>query len=819
MGARCSKLKKNRGSINESITQESEYNLIEQNKETTKLTKSEKAIIIASLHKTSIFADLNEYDFQQFFKAFKTYFVPAGQFIFHQGSFGTEFFIVQSGSVEVLVGNKRKGILYKEDCFGELALLSDSTRKASIRTLQKSSFWVLSQESFLQVVKSIRIRNFDRILGKLVKIKLFSGLSESSVESLALSAIVQKFRDKEVIIKEGDNGQFMYILLEGVVKFFKNGQEIAKIKEEGEVFGENAILTGNPRIASCVSHGCSELVSLDKKVVETVLGKDFKSVILRCIAKLAIKNESNLNFLSKVHIDRITENLVFKEFKKDDVVFLPGTVKNGICIVCVGDVVSSENVLRPYDIVGINNLLLKKLDSFLYTAKSHTILAELDSESLKNVTGIEVSALNTSLETLNFLRNITLFKQFSLESLTKIAKSAVKSQYNKKQLIFTTGDQSESLFIVLSGTIHIISSEQIVRILSKKEYFGERTFKESKRSASAISNSASELLQIPKAVLLNLPERKYMNQEIERKFLHQNDVDFKNMTVLFKYSQPWGSRVHLKVKHNGKKKGIYTLVLVPHSSLKSKKDCENLVHERQIQVLLDHHLIQKLVKATRNDSYILFFTEHIPGALLKNFLPVSEKYAKILIIFLCSLLDYLHNKNIIYRDLNPENILINPKGLPHLFNFKHSKIVEQRTYTKIGNYFYMAPEMILARGYSKSVDFWALGVILHEMIYGTLPFGIEPDDTAPVAFMKIIKNNNWKAEGKFEAANQVIGQLLTVANQRHGSDEVRNSSWMGSLDLDQILMSDEVENRPCVGNEKGSKLVIFLERFIEVTNI
>ena len=816
MGASCTKLKKHRGSSNESTTQETENNHTEQSKETTKLTTSEKSIIIASLHKTSIFADLNEYDFQQFFKALKICFVPKNQFIFHQGSFGTEFFIIQSGSVEVLVDNKRKGILYKEDCFGELALLSDSTRKASIRTLEKSSFWVLSQESFLEVVKNIRKKNFDSILGKLKKIKLFSGLSESSIETFALSAVVQKFRDKEIILKEGDNGQFLFILLEGVVKFVKNGQEISKISEEGEVFGENAILTGNFRIASCISHGCCELISLEKKVLETVLGKDFKTVILRCIAKLALQNELNLSFLSKAHIEKITENLVFTEFNKGEPVFLPGTVKHGICIVCIGSLESLKNTLEPYDIFGLNNLLLKKLNNSLYTAKSHTIIAELNSESLKKLIGIEMGALNSSLETLNFLRKITLFKQFSLESLKEIAESTLKSQYNKNEIIFRRGDQSESLFIVLSGTIHIISSQKIVRILGKKEYFGERTFKESKRSASAVSNSISELLQIPKAVLLNLPERRFMNKEIERKFFHQNDVDFTNMTVLFKYSQPSGSRVYLKVKHNEKKNGFYTLVLIPHSSLKTKNDCENLVYEKQIQVLLDHHLIQKMVKASRNDSFILFFTEHIPGTLLKNFLPVSEQYAKILIIFLCSLLDYLHNKNIIYRNLNPENILINSKGIPHLFNFTHSKIVEERTYTKVGNYFYMAPEMILGRGYSKSVDFWALGVILHEMIYGTLPFGIETDDTASVAFMKIIKKNYWKVEGKFEAANQIIAMLLTEANQRHGSDEVRKSSWMGNLDSDQVLLSDEVEERPCLGNEKGRKLEMFFERFLEV---
>lgn len=823
MGTNCTTLKKRVTSHKQNITQETDNYTPEikrdsEPKKSTKLSETEKSAIISSLQKTSIFADLSEYDFKEFFKALSIITIPANRYIFHQGSFGTEFFIIQSGSVEVIVDKKRKGVLNNQDCFGELALLSDSTRKASIRTLQKSSFWVLRQESFLEIIKRIRKQNFDKILTKLVSLKPFSSLSENRIESLALSAVVQKFRDNEFIIREGEKGQFLYILINGVVKLLKNGKEVAVIREEGEIFGENALLTGSLRIASCVSYGKTELFSFEKKVIEDVLGVDFKQVLLKSIAKWAIRGEPFLSFLNNTNIDRMIDELIFNEFGESEVVFRPRDDEKGIFIVCTGEVESNNSnshALKPYNVVGFGNQLTMKLENCGYIAKKYSIIAEISLELFKKVTGIDVSSFRISLETLNFLKNITLFNQFSLESLRKIAENARKVKFQKNEKIFDNGDQSNSLFLVVSGIIHIVANRKVVRILSKREYFGERTLNESNRSASALSYSDSELLEVQKSTLLSLPEKKYMKLEVERKLLHQSEVDIINLMVIFKYAQYSSSRVFVKVQHN-RMEETYTLVLISKSSLKSKDDCESLVQEKEIQVLLDHHLILKLVKASRHYSYLLFITENIPGDLLKNYLPVSETYSKILTIFLCSLLEYLHDKDIIYRDLNPQNILISTKGIPYLFNFRNSKIVSQRTYSKVGNYFYMAPEMILARGYSKSVDYWALGVILHELIYGILPFDIENDDSAPVVNLKIIKEKNWKVKGKFEAANQVIEQLLTVANKRFGCDDIRNSCWMGNMNWDEVLMKNEIDERPNVSAGRGSKVQMTIERFMEV---
>ncbi|XP_042715020.1 ribosomal protein S6 kinase alpha-3 isoform X5 [Chrysemys picta bellii] len=151
--------------------------------------------------------------------------------------------------------------------------------------------------------------------------------------------------------------------------------------------------------------------------------------------------------------------------------------------------------------------------------------------------------------------------------------------------------------------------------------------------------------------------------------------------------------------------------------------------ERDILVEVNHPFIVKLHYAFQTEGKLYLILDFLRGGdlftRLSKEVMFTEEDVKFYLAELALALDHLHSLGIIYRDLKPENILLDEEGHIKLTDFglsKESIDHEKKAYSFCGTVEYMAPEVVNRRGHTQSADWWSFGVLMFEMLTGTLPF-------------------------------------------------------------------------------------------------
>ena len=197
------------------------------------------------------------------------------------------------------------------------------------------------------------------------------------------------------------------------------------------------------------------------------------------------------------------------------------------------------------------------------------------------------------------------------------------------------------------------------------------------------------------------------NLLIKRIELQDDDISLKDLAVVKVLGKGMFGNVFLVVDRQ--KQRLYALKTVSRKKIDKYEIQENLILERKILLTLDHVLILKLVKTFKDPKRIYFLTEYVMGSdmfdVLRELNIVSDMDAKFYTACLILILEYVHDRDIIYRDLKPENVMVDEEGYPKLIDFGISKILNGRTYTIVGTPHYMAPEVIVGKGYSLSADY------------------------------------------------------------------------------------------------------------------
>ena len=200
-----------------------------------------------------MFNGLTEKDLSIIIGAFQMAKFDEDTMVITEGEEGNSLFIVDNGKLEC--SKLGKGVLKtytSGDVFGELALLYNVKRQASIRALEKSTCWVLDRETFVNIIKDSAVAQREKYEKILKNVEILETLNEYEIGRLADVLNRRKYDKGDYIVKEGDTGKEFYILESGKASAIK-GTKVSMTYKEYDYFGELALLTNKPRAASVVA--------------------------------------------------------------------------------------------------------------------------------------------------------------------------------------------------------------------------------------------------------------------------------------------------------------------------------------------------------------------------------------------------------------------------------------------------------------------------------------------------------------------------------------------------------------------------------------
>uniref|UniRef100_A0A4W5RH88 cGMP-dependent protein kinase n=1 Tax=Hucho hucho TaxID=62062 RepID=A0A4W5RH88_9TELE len=475
----------------------------------------------------------------------------------------------------------------------------------------------------------------------------------------------------------------------------------------------------------------------------------------------AIMNNDFLKKLDPQHMREMVDCMYERIYTEGQLVIQEGEPGNYLYVLADGllEVMQNGKLLgemRPRTAFGELAILYNCKRTATVKAVSQAHIWALDRQTFQSI--MMKSTQATQEEYFSFLRSVSLLRDLPEEKLAKIVDCLEIDYFDKGEYIIREGEEGNTFFIIAKGEVCVTQTTegctepQEIKTLGVGDYFGEKALiSEDVRSANIISTeNDTQCLVVDRDNFNQMVGtyeelQAYLKEYVEelsrcdeRRNLHLQMIavipthdPFQDLEVIATLGMGGFGRVELvKLRDEDT---TFALKCIKKKHIVDTRQQEHIYSEKNILQQTNSHFIVRLFRTFRDDKYVYMLLEVCLGgelwSVLRDMSSFEDQTARFCIACVLEAFDYLHARGIIYRDLKPENLLLDAEGYVKMVDFGFAKRIGlgKKTWTFCGTPEYVAPEVIMNKGHDFGADCWSLGILIFELLTGSPPFsGTDP---------------------------------------------------------------------------------------------